>query len=76
MTVQQVQQLDREHFLEYIYQLKAIAEEKFSFDIFIQNKQSKTDKLEKEDKRDLKHLGALDLGGMFDDINVREYAYE
>ncbi len=77
MTVdRQIQQLDKQDFLEYLYQLQILAKEKFSFDIFIENRLSQNNKFEENNKRKIDFTACLDLGGQLDDINIRELAYE
>jgi len=77
MTVdRQIQQLDRQDFLEYLHQLQILAREKFSFDIFIENRLSQNNKLEENNKRKIDFTACLDLVGQLDDINIRELAYE
>ncbi len=48
MIAQQIQQLNKHDFLEYIHQLQLLAKEKFSFDIFVQNRLSQNNKFEQE----------------------------
>ena len=46
MIAQQIQQLDKHDFVEYIHQLQLLAKKKFSFDIFIENRLSQNNKFE------------------------------
>ena len=76
IITQQIQQLNKHDFVEYIHQLQLLAKEKFSFDIFIENRLSQNNKFENDNKRKVDFTACLDLGGQLDDINIRELAYE
>ena len=46
IITQQIQQLNKHDFVEYIQQLQLLAKKKFSFDIFIENSLSNNNKFE------------------------------
>ena len=76
MIAQQIQQLNKHEFVEYIHQLQLLAKKKFSFDIFIENRLSQDNKVEESNKRKIDFTACLDLGGQLDNLNIRELAYE
>jgi len=77
MTIDtKIQQLDRHDFLEYLHQLQILAKEKFSFDVFIENRLSQNNKFEENDKRKIDFSSCLDLDGQLDEVNIRELAYK
>ncbi len=59
MIAQQIQQLDKHDFVEYIHQLQLLAKKKFSFDIFMENRLSQNNKFEHTTKEEYSWYGCL-----------------
>ncbi len=75
MTIDpQIQQLNRQDFVAYLHQLQILAREKYSFDIFIENRLSQVDNFLK--KRKWAAKGKIKLNDNFEPLNVREYIYD
>ena len=77
MIAQQIQQLNKHDFMEYIHQLQLLAKEKFSFDIFIENRLSQNNKFEKQtNKKIWKNKGKIKLNDNLEPSNIREIIYD
>ncbi len=75
MTIDpQIQQLSKQDFVEYLIQLKILAKEKYSFDIFIENRLSQVETFPK--KRQWNAKGKITLKDNFDITNLRESIYD